>query len=107
MDSDEHVERGVFAGEGDVGVVAVPAAGEGDVEAADVGGAVEDEDGAVDGAALGGVAGLRVAELDVLGDVGGGEPDACPVGPVSGEVAVAVHGGDGPVVAVVDHARGR
>ena len=59
--------------EGDEGLVGVAAAGHGDVEAADVGGPVEEEEGAVDGAALGGVAGRGVGQLDVLGDVAGGE----------------------------------
>ncbi len=69
-----------------------PAAGEGDVDAADVGRAVEDEEGPVDSAALGGVAGLGVGEFDVLADVGRGEADGA--GPArDGECAAAVDGG--------------
>ena len=98
----EDVEGGVFAGGGDVGVVVVAASGHGDVDAADVGGAVEDEDGSVDGAALGGVAGLGVGQLDVVLDVVGGEADGAGSS-VDGEVAVAVDGVDGPLVAVADH----
>ncbi len=61
----EQVEGGVFARGDDVGVVVVSASGHGDADAADVGRAVEEEDGSVDGAALGGVAGLGVGQLDV------------------------------------------
>ena len=63
-----------FAGN-DVGVVGVPAAGQRRVEAAAVDGAVDEKETGVDGAALGGVAGLGVTELEVLSDVIGGEPD--------------------------------
>lgn len=98
----EDVEGGVFAGGGDVGVVVVASPCEGHVDASDVGGLVEDEDGAVDGAALGGVACLGVAQLDMGGDVVDGEPDgACGSG--GGDVAVAMQDGDCPLVAVADH----
>ena len=89
----EDVGCGLLAGGGDVGVVVLAASGEGDVDASDVAGSVEHEDGSVDGAALGGVAGLGVAEFDVLGDVVGGEADGA-AGPGGGDVAVAVEGGD-------------
>ena len=65
----EHVGGGVFTFDGDVGVVAVPAAGHGDVDVADVGDAVEDGDGVVDGAALCAHRRHRVGELDVLGHI--------------------------------------
>ena len=98
----EDVGGGVFAVDGDVCVVGVAAAGEGDVDAAGVGGSVEVEDGVVDGAALVGVAGLGVAELDIVGHVAGGQLDgSCDPG--GGDAAVGVDGGDGPVVAVADH----
>ena len=54
------------------------------------------------GAPLGGVAGLGVAEFDVLGDVVGGEADGAG-GPGGGDVTVAMERGDGPLVAVADH----
>ena len=79
---------GVVGFEGDVGVVGVPAAGEGDVDAAVVDVGVDEEEGVVDGAALGGVAGLRVGELDVCGDVVGGEVDGAGSAG-GGDVAVA------------------
>ena len=49
----EDIGCGLFAGGGDVGVVVVAASGEGDIDASDVAGSVEDEDGSVDGCALG------------------------------------------------------
>ena len=55
------------------GVVAVAAAGEGDVDGWPLDWAVDEEEGVVDGAALGGVDGLGVGELEVLGDVVGRE----------------------------------
>ena len=61
---------------GDVGVVGRAASGHRGVDAAAVGGSVDEEQGGVDGAALVGVAGLGVAQLDVLGHVVGGEADA-------------------------------
>ena len=95
----EDVGCGPLAAGGDVGVVVVTTSGEGDVDASDVAGSVEHEDGSVDDAALGGVAGLGVAEFDVFGDVAGGEADGA-AGPGGGDVAVAVEGGDGPLVTV-------
>ena len=75
--------------EDDEGFVGGASAGERDVDAASVGGTVEVEEGAVDGAALGGVAGLGVGQLDVGGDVVGGQGD--PAGRAGdGEAAVAV-----------------
>lgn len=58
-----------------VGVVGVSAAGHGRVEAVAVDGAVDEEEGVVDGAALGGVAGVGVAEFEVFSGVVGGETD--------------------------------
>ena len=57
------------------GVVGVSSAGHRRVDAAAVDGAVDEEKSDVDGAALGGVAGVGVAELDVFPGVVGGEPD--------------------------------
>ena len=87
----EDVEGGLFAGRDDVGVVMVASSGHGDVDAADVGGAVEKEDGSVDGAALGGVAGLGVGQLNVSLDVVGGEADGAGAAG-DGEIAVPVDG---------------
>lgn len=85
-----------------VGVVGVAAAREWRVYASAVRGAVYEEECCVDGAALAGVAGLRVPEVEVLGHVVGGEGDgACGSG--DGDSAVGVDVGDGPVVAILDH----
>ncbi len=98
----EDVGGGLFVGGDDVGVVVVSSSGHGDVDAADVGWGVDQEDGSVDGAALGGVAGLSVGELDVVSDVVGGETGCA--GPASNaEIAVATSLGDGPLVSVADH----
>ena len=98
----EHVDGGVLAVEGDERVVGMAAAGHGDVQVADVGGSVEDDEGVVDGAALGGGAGGGVAQLDVLGDVAGGEGHGAG-GTGDGEAVVGVDGGDGPPGPVADH----
>ncbi len=45
---------------------------------------------------------LGVAELNVLGDVHGGEPDVAGASG-HGDAAVGMDGGHGPVVAVLDH----
>ncbi len=87
---------------GDVGVVGAAASGEGGVGAAVVDDGVDEEERRVDGAALGGVAGLGVPELDMLGDIGGGEADG-PGRAGEGEAPVGVDGGDGPPVPVLDH----
>ena len=58
-----------------VGVVGVPSTREGRVDTVGVGGGVDEEEGGVDGAALGGVAGLGIPEFEVLGDVVGGKTD--------------------------------
>jgi len=56
----------------------------------------------VDGAVLCGVAGLGVAEFEILGHVLGWEPDsAVPAG--EGNAAIGVDCGDRPMVAVLDH----
>ena len=59
----------------DVEHVVVAASGGGDVEDFPGGGGRYECVGAVDGPALGPVHGRRIAKLDVLGDVGGGEHD--------------------------------
>jgi hypothetical protein len=62
----------------------------------------EDGDADVDGVTLVAVAGDRPAQLDVLGDIPGGEDDLPPVGVDDGERSVLVDGSDGPGVAVAD-----
>lgn|GEM_PF-6654158 len=93
--------RPVVVGD-DVDVVAVPAAGHRHVDAPGVGRAIEQEEGAVDGTALGGVTRLGVAELDMLCHVVVREADGA-ARPMRDEVAAASDGGDGPAVAVADH----
>ncbi len=97
----EDVEGVVVRVGGDVGVVAVSASGHGYVDASGVGGTVKIENGAVDGAALGRVAGLGVAEFGVGLDVVVREPDPARWAE-DGEVAVAIDGVDGPAVSVAD-----
>ena len=53
----------------DEGLIRGAATGERDVDAAGAGGAVEEQEAAIDGAALGGVAGLGIGQLDVVGDI--------------------------------------
>ena len=91
----EDVMRGLLAGCDQVGVVAVCAAGHGDVQVADITGSVDDDKGVVDGATLGGGGGGGVAELDVIGDVAGGEVDGAVMAG-GGEAAVGVDGVDSP-----------
>jgi hypothetical protein len=102
----EGVGEDVAGGAGAVGddedFVRVAAAGHGDVDAADVAGAVEDEEGSVDGAALGGAAGLGVGQPDVLSQVRRRQADY-PGAAGDSDRAVAVQVGDGPGVAVLDH----
>ena len=95
----EHIQRGVVVLDDDVGVVAVSSSGQGGVDAAAVGEAVDEENGGVDGAALGGVAGLGVAKFEMLGYVLGWEPDRAGA---AGErkAVIGVDRFDGPVVAV-------
>jgi hypothetical protein len=72
----EHVEGRLVLFDDDIGVVGVAAAGHRGVDATTIGrGGVDKDEGDVDGAALGGVAGLGIAELNVLDDVPPGEPD--------------------------------
>ena len=117
----QHLDRGrwadgvcvhdvVVAADADVEVevVGVPAAGERDVEQLPGFAAGQDGVAGVDGLALGGVDGAGVAELDVLGDVVGGQGDA-PAGlrVPDVECAVGTDRGDGPAVAVGDPVGGR
>jgi hypothetical protein len=87
----------------EVEVVGVPAAGEGDVEQLPGLRAGQDSVAGVDGLALGRVDGAGIAELDVLGDVVGGQGDA-PAGLCVPDVecAVGTDRGDGPAIAVGD-----
>ena len=87
-------------------LVGVASAGGADVQAAAAGGGGDEFDADVDGVGLVAVFGGGVAELDVFGDVVGGQDGV--TGAVSGgdvEVAV-VDGGDGPQFAVADRFAG-
>jgi integrase len=83
-------------------VVGFTASGHRCVDTSTVGWAVHEKKGGVNGAALGGVAGLGIAEFDVSGDIVGGEPDLAG-GSRDCDASVAVDGGDRPVAAVLDH----
>ncbi len=72
----EHIEGGLVVFDDDVCVVALSSSGHGGVDAAAVGGCVDEEEGDIDGAALGGVAGLGVAKFEVFGHIVGREPYA-------------------------------
>ena len=86
----------------DVEPVAFPAAGGGHVEGFAGRGRRDHGMGGVDRAALGPVSGGGVAELDVGGDVVGGQDDgAVPAVAPDGHRAVGVGGGDGPAVPVL------
>jgi len=89
-----------FVVEDHEGLVAGAAASERDVDAAGAGGPVKEQEAAVDGASLGSVARLRVSQLDVGGDIVGGQRDpACSPG--DGEAAAEVDGLHGPAVTVL------
>ncbi len=84
------------------GMVGVSSAGHGRVEAATVDGAVDEEKSVVDGATLGGVAGVGVTELEVVSGVVGGETDGAGwTGDGNGTVGMDVL--DGPLVPVLHH----
>jgi hypothetical protein len=83
-------------------MVLFPAPGGGHVEGREVAGAVLDVDGPVDGDALDGVPGARVAGLDMLGDVGGGQVADLAVGVDDAQAAVVQVVGDGPALPVQD-----
>ena len=87
-------------GVGDPGVVGGPAAGHGDVGVAAGGAGFEDGEADVDGVALVAVTGHGPAELDVAGDVVGGQVDPAAFGVGHTEAAVGSDGLDGPGVAV-------
>ena len=93
--------RFVFAGD-DVGVVGASAAGQRRVETAAVDGAVDEEETGVDGAALGGMAGLGVAKFEILDGVVGGKTHPARASG-DGDGAVGVDSFDGPVVPVLHH----
>ena len=78
----EHIESSLVVFDDDVGVVGVSSSGHGGVDTAAVGRCVDEEEGDIDGAALGGVTGLGVAEFEILGDIFGREPEV-PVRPSS------------------------
>lgn len=86
----------------DVGMVFVSASGHWRVDACLVAGCVDEEEGGVDGTALGGVACLGVAEPDIGRDVFGGESDGSGLAS-DRDTPVGVDVGDGPVVSVLDH----
>lgn len=71
----EHVGRCLVVLGDYEGVVGFPAPGHGRVDTSTVGRCVDKEDGGVDGAALAGMAGLRIAQFEVTGDVLGGQSD--------------------------------
>ena len=98
----EDVESILVFFDDDVDVVAVTASGHRGVDTATVRVAVDEEEGGVDGASLGGVAGLGVAEFEILGHVVARKPDPASTAG-EGDTAVGVDGFDGPVVAVLDH----
>ncbi|HUG74428.1 MAG TPA: hypothetical protein VMM81_01980 [Acidimicrobiia bacterium] len=91
----------VSAGD-DLGVVGVSSAGHRRVETTTVDRTVDEEECEVDGAALGGVAGLGVAEFEMLSGVIGGETDGAGWSG-DGDRTVGMDGLDGPVVPVLDH----
>ena len=72
----------VVAGD-DVGVIGVASAGQRRVDTAAIDRAVDEEEPDIDGAALGGVAGLGIAELEGLGGVIGGRDCTMPVRPAT------------------------
>ena len=98
----QHIEGRLILFGGDVRVVGVPASGHGGVDAATVGGCVDEEEAGVDGAALGGVAGLGVSQLEVVGGVLDGETHGAGASG-DGDASIVVDAGDRPVVAVLDH----
>jgi hypothetical protein len=98
----EDVGGGVVVTVDDVGVVGVTAAGHRRVETAAVDGAVDEEEGEVDGAALGGVAGLGVTEFEMFSGVVGGEPRGAGWSG-DGHPTIRIDTFDRPVVPVLDH----
>ncbi len=71
----EYIVGGLVVFDDDVGVVAVSSSGHGGVDTPTVCWGVDQEKGSVDGSSLGGVAGLGVAEFEILGHIVGWEPD--------------------------------
>jgi len=98
----EHIGCGFVPVGDDVGVVGVPASGQRRVETAAIDGAVDEEETRFDGAALGSVTGLRIAQFDILDGVVGRETHAARLSG-DGDGAVGVDGFDGPVVPVLHH----
>ena len=91
-----------FSAGDDVGVVGVASPGEQRVDTTAVDEAVDEEEPDIDGAALGGVTGLGVPELEILGDVVSGKPHRSGAsGDGDGTVTVDVF--DRPVVPVLHH----
>ena len=92
-----HAVRGIEPIRGDIGSVRVSAARHGDVEHFPGRGGFDECVCGIDGDALGTVRGDGVAEVEVLGNVGGGQQDPAP----------APHGGwpheDRAVIAHVRH----
>jgi len=98
----EDVESGMVVFRDHVGMVGIAASGHRCVDATAVRWAVHEEKGDIDGAALAGVAGLGVTQLNVAGHILCREADASG-GPGDSDAAVAVNVGDGPVVPVLHH----
>ncbi|HUP75850.1 MAG TPA: hypothetical protein VM282_22650 [Acidimicrobiales bacterium] len=96
----QHVTRRLAGLDGDVGGVVVASAGHRDVNRAGIDRPVDQREGPGDGAALRAVRGLRIAQLDIGGDVLGRQPEAS-VRSGHSDRAVAVQPLDDPVVAVV------
>jgi len=92
----EHVEGGLVVFDYYVGMVGVSSSGHRRVDTSAIGGTVAEEESGVDGAAVDGVAGLRLSEIDMLGHVVGGQTDGAGASGDS-DGAVPVDAGDGPV----------
>jgi hypothetical protein len=65
----EHVEGGLVVFDDNVGMVGVSPSGHRGVDTAAVGGGVNEKECDINGSALGGVAGLCVAEFEILGHI--------------------------------------
>jgi hypothetical protein len=98
----EQIGTGLVAFRGDVGVIDLAASGHRCVYTSTVNWPVDEEEREIDDASLACMAGLCVSELDMSGDVFGGEGDGSGRSG-DGDRSVAVDPVDGPVVSVPDH----